>query len=73
MPFVRPDVANLLSMLAAAPGPKMEEGDAATARGMMRMMGQVAELPRGDIAHVTDFTSPRRTATSSQRARIAPL
>jgi len=58
MPFIRPDVANLLAMLAAAPGPKMEEGDPATARGMMRMMGQIAELPRGELAHVADFTIP---------------
>ena len=58
MPFVRPDVANMLAMLASAPGPKMEEGDPATARGMMRMMGQIAELPRGDLAHVRDFTIP---------------
>lgn len=58
MPFVRPDVANLLAMLASAPGPKMEEGDPATARGMMRMMGQLTELPRGDLAHVVDLTIP---------------
>ena len=38
MPFVRPDVANLLAMLAAAPGPKMEEGTPEAARMMMRAM-----------------------------------
>jgi acetyl esterase len=58
VPFVRPDVANLLAMLASAPGPKMEEGDPATAREMMRMMGLIAELPRGEIAHAANFTIP---------------
>ena len=58
MPFVRPDVTNLLAMLASAPGPKMEEGEPAAARLMMRAMGGIAELPRGDLAHVVDFTIP---------------
>lgn len=58
MPFVRPDVANLLAMLASTPGPKMEESDPAAARMMMRAMGGIAELPRGDLAHVVDFTIP---------------
>lgn len=58
MPFVRPDVATLLAMLASAPGPKMEEGTPEAARQMMRMMGQLTERPRGDLAHVRDFTIP---------------
>jgi acetyl esterase len=58
MPFVRPDVANLLAMLNAAPGPKMEEGTPEAARQMMRMMGTMTERPRGDLAHVRDFTIP---------------
>lgn len=58
MSFVRPDVANLLAMLASAPGPKMEEGTPETARQMMRMMGTMTERPRGDLAHVRDFTIP---------------
>ena len=58
MPYVRPDVANLLAMLAAQPGPKMEEGDAPTARAMMTTMGQMVEAPRPDIADRRDFTIP---------------
>ncbi len=57
-PFVRPDVANLLAMLAAAPGPKMEEGTPAAARMMMRTMREMTERPRGELAHVRDFTIP---------------
>jgi acetyl esterase len=58
MPFVRPDVAALLAMLASAPGPKMEEGSPEAARAMMRAMRSVTERPRGEIAHVVDFTIP---------------
>lgn len=58
MPFVRPDVANLLAMVGSAPGPKMEEGTPEAARQMMRMMGSMTERPRGDLAHVRDFTIP---------------
>ncbi len=58
MPYVRPDVQAMLAMLAAAPGPQMHESDAATARQMMRMMGQLTERPRGELRHVRDFTIP---------------
>lgn len=58
MAYVRPDVQNLLAMLAAVPGPQMHEVDPVTARAMMRQMGQLTELPRGEIAHVVDFTIP---------------
>ena len=58
MPFVRSDVANLLAMLASAPGPKMEDGTPEAARAMMRAMGAMVERPRGDLAHVRDFTIP---------------
>ncbi len=58
MPFVRPDVANLLAMLASAPGPKMEEGSPDAARAMMLAMKNLTERPRGDLAHVRDFTIP---------------
>ena len=58
MPSVRPDVANMLAMLAAAPGPKMEEGSPEAARQMMRAMGAMVERPRGELAHVRDFTIP---------------
>jgi acetyl esterase len=56
MPYVRPDVQSLLSMLAATPGPKMEEGDAASARAMMTMMGQMVEAPRPDIAETKNIS-----------------
>ena len=58
MPSVRPDVANLLAMLTSAPGPKMEDGSPGAARAMMRAMGSLTERPRGDLAHVRDFTIP---------------
>lgn len=58
MPYVRPDVQAVLSMLEANPAPKMHEVDPATARQMMRAMGQLTERPRGDIARVEDFTIP---------------
>lgn len=56
MPFVRTDVQGVLAMLDASPAPKMHEVDAATARMMMRTMGQLTELPRGELARVEDFT-----------------
>ncbi len=57
MPFVRPDVANLLAMLAAQPGPKLSEISPAEGRAMMAGMTQLLERPRGDIA-VADLTTP---------------
>ena len=58
MPFVRPDVQNILNMLSAQPGPAMHEMDAASARQMMTMMGQIAERPRGDLAEIKDLSIP---------------
>ncbi len=58
MPFVRPDVANLLAMLTSVPGPKMENGTPEAARAMMLAMKGLTERPRGDLAHVRDFTIP---------------
>ncbi len=58
MPYVRPDVQNLLSMLAAQPGPKMEDGDAQAARQMMTMMASLAERPRPDVAEIKDLSIP---------------
>lgn len=55
---VRPDVQNLLAMLAAVPGPQMHDVDPVTARAMMHQMTQLTELPRGEIRHVVDFTIP---------------
>ena len=58
MPYVRPDVAAVLTMLASQPGPQMHESDPATARQMMRMMAQMAERPRGDLSRVENFSIP---------------
>jgi len=58
VPYVRPDVQNLLAMLSSAPGPQMHEVDPATARLMMRQMVQMTELPRGTIARVEELTIP---------------
>ena len=57
-PYVRPDVADFLAFLNAQEGPKMEELPPEGARGMMRAMGQLADVPRGAIAKVEDRTIP---------------
>ena len=57
-PYVRPDVQAFLAMLATAPGPKIHEGDPAAARAMARMMSQLTERPRGDVAEVKALTIP---------------
>jgi len=56
--YVRPDVAAFLAFLNAQEGPKMEELPPAAAREMMRTMGQLADVPRGDIAKVEDRAIP---------------
>lgn len=58
MPFVRPDVQNVLNMLAAAPGPPMHETSPADARAMMATMGSFAERPRADLAEIKDLVIP---------------
>ena len=58
MPYIRPDVQNLLAMLAAQPGPQLHESDIPTARQMMLMMGQLGERPRGDLAEHRNLTIP---------------
>lgn len=58
MPTVRPDVQAVLDMLKMQPGPQMHEVDPATARQMMRTMGAIAELPRGEVAQVRDVAIP---------------
>lgn len=57
-PFVRPDVAAFLAFLNSQPGPKMQEVSPDEARQMMRTMGSIAELPRGDLAVVRDLSIP---------------
>ena len=56
--FTRPDVAAFLAFLNAQEGPKMEEMPPEGARAMFRMMGQLADVPRGEIAHVENRTIP---------------
>jgi acetyl esterase len=58
MPFVRDDVQMILGMLAAAPGPAMHEMDAAGARQMMAVMGNMAERPRPEVAERRDIVIP---------------
>jgi acetyl esterase len=67
MLFVRPDVQNLLTMLAGQAGPKMEEGDAASARAMIAMMGQLVEAPCPDIAEIKDLSIPGPAGTIPAR------
>lgn len=57
-PYTRPDVAAFLAFLNAQEGPKMEELPPEGAREMFRMMGQLADVPRGEIAKVEDRTIP---------------
>jgi acetyl esterase len=57
-PYVRPDVAAFLNFLNNVPGPKMHEVTPDEARGQMRVMGHVAELPVGDLAIIRDLEIP---------------
>ncbi len=66
MPFVRPDVANILAMLAAQPGPKLSEMGAADARAMMQGMAQMMERPIGDMA-MADLGIPGPAGTIPAR------
>ena len=56
--YTRPDVAMFLAFLNAQEGPKMEELPPEAAREMFRVMGQMADAPRGEIAHVEDKLIP---------------
>ena len=55
--YVRPDVANLLAMMAANPGPSFTDMSPAEGRAMYNAMGQMLELPRGEISS-TDLALP---------------
>lgn len=57
MPYVRPDVQNLLGMMAAQPGPPLSALSPQEGRAMMSGMTQMLERPRGEIA-TTDLTIP---------------
>lgn len=56
MPFVRPDVANILALLNSQPGPQLHEGSPEAGRAAMSAMVQMMERPRGDLALVSDLT-----------------
>lgn len=57
-PFVRDDVAQVLALLEQAPGPKMHEVDAPTARTMMRQMIALLERPAPALAIRRDLALP---------------
>ncbi|MFN3818785.1 alpha/beta hydrolase [Blastomonas sp.] len=57
-PFVRPDVAMLLAMLAAAGAPPMNELTPADAREAYRMMRFVADAEPTELAIVRDLSCP---------------
>jgi acetyl esterase len=57
-PFVRPDVRGFLAYLNNLPGPKMHELEAPAARAVYAAMKDVADLPLGDLATVTDLSIP---------------
>ena len=54
-PFVRPDVSGFLGFLNSMPGPKMHELDAPAARIVYASMKDVADLPIGTLATITDL------------------
>lgn len=57
-PFVRPDVQGFLAFLAAAPGPKVHEVDAVTARQIMVAMKDIGDPPLGELGAVIDAMAP---------------
>lgn len=57
-PFVRPDVRGFLAFLNAMPGPKMHELEAPAARQVYAAMKDVADLPMGSLATITDLAIP---------------
>lgn len=56
--FVREDVAKLLELLNAAPGPQMHEVDPATGRQMYRQMTSLLERPVGALFRREDLRLP---------------
>ncbi|MFA6114981.1 MAG: alpha/beta hydrolase [Sphingomonas sp.] len=57
-PFVRPDVRAFLDYLNNVPGPKMYELEPPAARAVYAAMKDVADLPVGDLATITDLSIP---------------
>jgi acetyl esterase len=54
-PFVRPDVRQFLDATSAAPGPKMPAVGPVEARAMMRGMGELFDMPTGELALIRDI------------------
>jgi acetyl esterase len=65
--FVRPDTEAFLTFLNNVPGPQMYELSPSDARQQFRAMGQVAELPLGDLAIVRDLQIPGPAGTIPAR------
>ena len=57
-PYVRPDVRGFLDYLNNLPGPRTHEIGAPAARAVYRAMKDVADLPVGDLATITDLSIP---------------
>jgi acetyl esterase len=57
-PFIRPDVKQFLDLVAATPAPKMSEVGHIEARAMMRGMGDLFDLPMGELALIRDIEMP---------------
>lgn len=68
MVFVRPDVQQLLDLMAAAGGPLMSEVDPPTARDMYLKMGEIAERPAPTDVATADFTIPGPAGTIRARS-----
>ena len=66
-PYVRLDVRGFLDYLNALPGPKTHELGAPGARAMYRAMKDVADLPLGELATVTDLSLPGPAGTIPAR------
>ncbi len=58
MPFVREDVAAVVNLINAQPGPLMHEVDAATARGMYLAMVAALEAPAASLHRRADLLIP---------------
>ena len=57
-PFVRPDVASFLQYLNSLPGPRTHQLAPPEARQGYRAMKDVADLPVGELATITDLSIP---------------
>ena len=66
-PFVRPDVAQFLQFLNAAPGPKFWEVPAVEARAITSAMRDVADAPVGELAVIRDIAIPGPAGTIPAR------